>query len=184
MPNKNMHTLDLSLRAAEKDGHPYLGDTSAIHDLIGKLASEALVRLVQISLGTMTVEEAGEHDLRGAQALARIFLGQEPGFNLVPGWNQPGAIDAFVAQESEIAETEPVARLATLFLLMIQDMYGAARLTDEGYPDDDVQTAIDGSLETVTAVLIGVSFDDLEAHGLDGAQGYLGRTLISLEPGN
>lgn len=166
MPNKNLHTLDLSLQSAKKDDLPYLGDITVVHELVGVLASESLEHLAGLSNGELTSEQLSERNLAGALALARVFLGHEHSYNLVPNWNQPGKIDAFVAQESEISEEDPDKRLATLFLLMIQDMYAAAQMVDEGKTENDVRTAIDGSLETITAVLLGISFEQLEAEGL------------------
>lgn len=169
MPNKTDHTLDLSISAAEQGGLPYLGDMAVVRDLIGELGSSALVRLVEVSNGKLTPEEAGAADLAGSTALAKVFLGEEDGYNTVPEWNKAGKIDAFVSEQAEIAETEPVARLATLFLLMVQDMYAAARLMDEGESEDTAKAAIDGSLEGVAALLLGVSFQEYEAEGVDGA---------------
>ncbi|MDD2106809.1 hypothetical protein [Pseudomonas asiatica] len=175
MPNKNLHTFDLSMEAATKDGKPYLGDLYVVRELVGNLASDSLLRLVDISTGKLTAEQASEMDIKESRQLARVFLGQDPHYNGLQHWNEPGKIDDFVAAQANIIENDPEARIATLFILMIQDMYGAARLADEGYPEDDVQTAIDGSLESITAVLIGIPFDQLEELGLEEAQRLLPR---------
>lgn len=168
MPNKILHTLDLSMEAAIKDGKPYLGDMNVVRELVGNLASDALLRLVDISTGNLTAEQAGEMDLDESRKLARVFLGQDSDYNGLKHWNEPGKIDEFVAAQAGILEEDPEARLATLFILMIQDMYGAARLAVERHPEGDVQAAIDGSLESITSVLIGISFDELERLGLGG----------------
>ncbi len=160
MPNKNLHTLDLSLLAAEKDGKPYLGDLAVVYDLIGNLASSSLERVAMISQGVLTTEQAGEIDLEESRALAMVFLGKTPDYNGLKHWNEAGKIDVFVAEQADIAETDSVNRLATLFLLMIQDMYGAARMMDEGASEEDARTAIDGSLEGIAGLLMGIPFSD------------------------
>lgn len=169
--NKTDHTLDLSIAAAEKDGNPYLGDAEVVRDLVGNLGSDALLRLVDVSNGTITGDQAAEKDAEEARKLAQVFLGQDPDYNGLQGWNEPGKIDAFVASEANIAEEEPEARIATLLLLMIQDLYGAARMMDEGEPEADAKAAIDGSIEGTTALLMGIPFQEYEAPGLDTTDG-------------
>lgn len=169
--NKTDHTLDLSMAAAEKDGLPYLGDAEVVRDLVGNLGSDALLRLVEVSNGTMTGEQAAEKDAEEARALAQVFLGQDPDYNGLQHWNEPGKIDAFVAAEADIAEQEPEARIATLLLLMIQDMYAAAQMMDAGEAEADAKAAIDGSIEGTTALLMGIPFQEYEADGLDTTDG-------------
>lgn len=170
MPNKTDHTLDLSMQAAEQGGLPYLGDLAVVRDLLGGLASSALGRLVEISQGKLTAEQAGTLDLKESQALAQVFLGSDPEYNIVQKWNEAGKIDAFVAEEADIGETDPVSRLATLFLLMIQDVYGAARMMDEGESEESAKAAIDGSLGGVAGLLVGVPFREYEAEGIDATE--------------
>lgn len=156
MTEKNMHTLDLSMAAAEKDGKPFLGDMQVVRDLVGNLASDALQRLSKISDGTMTGDQAADEAIVDSKALAAVFLGQNDEYNLVSEWNKPGAIDAFVAQQAGIAEDDAEARLMTLFMLTVQDMYDAAKLMDEGESEATTKAAIDGSLEGVTNLLLGI----------------------------
>lgn len=167
MLNKTDHTLDLSIAAAEKDGKPYLGDQAVVRDLVGDLGSEALSRLVKFSSGEIDQEAVSAADVAEATALAKVFLGQNDEYNVVQGWNEPGKIDDFVAAQANIGETDPVQRLATLFILVIQDMYAAARLLDDGEGEDTARAAIDGSLDSAAALLMGIPYHEYEATGLD-----------------
>lgn len=167
-PNKNLHTIDLSLERAEAGGRPYLGDYQTLVDILGEYGSAVIQRLAQASALEIGFDEKQKADIAGARELADVLLGQKPDeYNPVPGWNEPGQIDRFVAAQVNIDEADPSDTLVVALLFMATDMHNAAHMADAGAPEDDWKSAIDGSIDEMARLMIGIPFYEQEAEGID-----------------
>lgn len=101
-------------------------------------------------------DEMGHEELRriddvGARRLARILLGLEEGFLGVPGWNQPGGIDAAVAERLHLSETDPEERLVSALRGLQLDAKLAAYMALKGAAESEwhglIQDTVKGLVE-------------------------------------
>lgn len=148
--DKNLSTLDISL-ALGGGNKPYLGDLQTVTDIVETAISAAYAAIVDNPLapGGKLKEIAESH--------ARIFLGENDEYQPMPGWNTPGAIDVFVAQESGINETTPIYRMATLFILAFSDVMGLIQLFDrDEISESDMREALAAGIESVATELMGI----------------------------
>lgn len=54
--------------------------------------------------------------------IAEIFLGLNKEYSVVPGWNTPGGIDAFLRSQLPIEETVPQDVVSHAFLILIDEL--------------------------------------------------------------
>lgn len=159
VPDKTDSNLGAAITAATRDGLPYLGDVNDVRALIGGPCSAYVTSYAAVAGGQMAGDALIQQVETAATELADIFLGRVEGYNLQPDWNTPGKVDAFVAKESRIAETDPDLRLRTLFLLMFTDMRRIIQGVDDGNLSlDDALAAVDGALGGVASILVGIPF--------------------------
>lgn len=148
-------TLDLSLEAALKDGKPYLGDLSVVQAILSNEASLTINAYCDKSSGKITPAEFRKLTNEACERIARIFLGKDDSYNIMPGWNEAGAIDEFLAEQLKLKDDDPFDRLCMTGLKYLDEVWCALRQADEGR-DDDYQSNLNGSIETFVNLMVGI----------------------------
>lgn len=136
----------------------HLGDFGAVQMLLHVFARKSMERLIQASKGDFTPSEAVHQDMEDARVLASVFLGKGgTKYSCVPGWNEPGAIDVYVAGATKgMVDTDPVDRLLSLFLYLIEAAHASAHLADSEPSNPDWAFEVNDAALAVTHLLVGV----------------------------
>jgi 5'-3' exonuclease len=141
-----------ALRNASKDN--YLGDI----DIVYKYLSHQIHKVMELFENTddpsdyiMTVERIGTQT-------ATTFLGMDAEYAEVPGWNEPGKIDEFLAAELGLAERSPKDRIKHAFSMLIDEMLNTAEYAGTpGILDEQWQFQVQGHLNEFARLFVGQS---------------------------
>src|SRR5688572_5044272 len=138
---------DLMLRAGDDN---YLGDPETVDMLLRVMASNVLAeRKLNRDVGTSLEENH-------AAAMTNIFLGKEPDFTPMHGWNAPGFIDEFVSSAANVQENTPEDRMRTFFLSYLIDTYSLVEYADApGVLDEQWQPQVGALVDYYRDILIG-----------------------------
>ncbi|MBV5324201.1 MAG: hypothetical protein J0626_02430, partial [Rhodospirillaceae bacterium] len=118
-------------------------------------------RLIQASKLEIDLDTAIAMDQQEAYRLADVFLGKHPEqANPMPGWNEPGAIDFFVANATGMDDTKPEDRLAHLFSHLVEKAHESAHAADADPQDEDWADAVNDAVTMVSHLLIGITLPD------------------------
>ncbi len=107
--------------------------------------------------GVMTDKvDYSEAAVRLAHPLAKIFLGQDPGY---PGleFNQPGCIDAYLAKEIGIGEPDPERRICVALFALLNELFAVQKLVaEQQLIKEQWQPEVDAILEQYTNLFLGL----------------------------
>ena len=104
----------------------YLGNPAVIDQVLKDLSMEVMARWHgTINLNSPAEVDAGvERDIAACRSAALIFLGANPDYTVMPGWNRPGIIDEFIAEALNLEVPDPISRVAAALLSYLQSMWG------------------------------------------------------------
>jgi hypothetical protein len=122
----------------------YLGNPTVIDSVLIELWKTVFNRS---SAGAMDADEAVKADSETCKNAARIFLGLDPNYTAMPAWNRPGVIDNHVAEVLNIAERDPVTRIAFLLMSYLSELWGVvAAMKKSGVGGDQFQQQEGGAV--------------------------------------
>ena len=147
------HNAALEAGIAQAAKPNYLGDIQVIEFLLRDFVQRALARRNPPEDPKPNTEKDSEDALK----LASIFLGQDPQYAPMPGWNEPGKIDVWIAQELNVQDDTPQLVVACAFVEFLTEMYELYNYACE--PDtkpEQWEPQIDAITEHWRNVLLGV----------------------------
>jgi hypothetical protein len=151
------------LQPSKESRVPWLGDSYVVEGLLRSFAKEAMDRRNACAMDELRPEEWKQLDRDACLQLADIFLGKNPFFNSVPGWNEPGKIDVFLVREFNLGDTDPILRVATVLAELLLEMVNVAKYaSQEGVVEEQWVWQVDAAIETYRNYMIGIviPFDD------------------------
>lgn len=148
--------LRLSRMPPEVAGHSsasYLGDISTVEDIVRLWLQYVLDKLPEM--------EAPDDQIyimqRAAKKSAAIFLGKTRSHIPIRNWNQPGAIDVFMAKWMGSSEKTPEARMEHAFVLFYKNIIDIAKYaSDESTLDEQWIPAMQDEIRRFIWLLVGV----------------------------
>ncbi len=136
------------------DIRPHLGDIGVLHDLVTAVADSAIGGMMALSRDEVSQDDLRRRDALGARRLARILLGREPGFAPVPGWNQPGGIDAAVAARLRLGDHDAEERLVTALRGLQLDAKLAAYMAIKGADEAEWRGLIQDTITSLVEIFL------------------------------
>lgn len=134
----------------------YLGDLEAIEAILRNHLSDMMQRWAAVDSEAKRAA-AIEADKAMCKHLAAVFLGQVKGYQVVGAWNTEGEIARYCAERIGMdPNADPMVVMVDVFALLVREMYTALTWAQEGRPEDDWQTKIDGAIEDWTYMLAGL----------------------------
>lgn len=164
-------TLGVSIaRIGDSEGGaPYLGDMDQIVAILQEYAKSVMDRHILVMDLELGADTAQEKNVERACELAGIFLGEAPkAFVPVEGWNEPGKIDDFAAAQLEIGDDKPADRMAHAILQIVWAVYAALREADAGKPEGEWNSDLDGAINDLARIFLGVPFRERETEEVLG----------------
>ncbi len=130
----------------------YLGDVSVVDAIVRMFIWSCLNRRKLVTVN----EDASAQDLQDCLRTASIFLGQDPNYTPMKGWNEPGHIDTFIAERLNVSGETPQEVVAGLFTKLLCDIYDLVNYSVQ--PDtlpEQWTFQVDGIVETYVWILMG-----------------------------
>lgn len=136
------------------DGSVYLGDMETVRQILNIYVRDILARIEKVKKGKMTAKEALEADRAQALNTANIFVGQTPGFQILPGWND-FALPRWIQNTKGIGkdETDPALIVAHAMARLAISVYQAMQA---GGKDAEVAARVRESVNSMTHWMLGV----------------------------
>lgn len=136
------------------DGATYLGDMETVRQILNLYARDILSRIEKVQSGKMTAKEAQEADRAQALNTANIFVGQTPGFQILPGWND-FALPRWIQRTKGIGkdETDPALIVAHAMARLAISIYQAL---SAGGKDAEVAARVRASVNSMAHWMLGV----------------------------
>ena len=102
----------------------YLGSVETVERLLRDFLNAALNRR-SVGHPDYVPEKSNANDMDVAETkrLAEIFLGGSPDYPAPQPWNYPGGVDAFIGEQLNIDESDPIIRLQTALLKLLTAFY-------------------------------------------------------------
>lgn len=122
----------------------------AVKDLLKTTAQEFLDGLQGDQLASAVADPL-------AKWLADVLLGKDPDYPGMPGWNEPGGIDRFVAGQVGAEETDPeivLEHMATSLFAEVAQV--AAYAGEDGVTDEQWQWQYEDALDRFTRLCLGI----------------------------
>jgi len=129
----------------------YLGDPDVVCFLLRNYAHSCLGRVSEM---TDQRTAAAQMDIDDGQKLADVFLGKNPHFASIPGYNIPGVIDRWLVDEFHIGGTTPEDRVRGVILSFLSAMYDVWKLT-ENQSDENIKLQVDAVVQEFSSLLLG-----------------------------
>jgi hypothetical protein len=108
-------------------------------------------------LGGLPWEEANARTIARVEALAAAFVGRDPAFTTLPGWNAPGGIDAHLRRHFDLKDGPPERAVADVLAKLVATGRGMMDKTEA----DQVAETLRGAVEMIARVLVGLPpFED------------------------
>ena len=117
----------------------YLGNPAVIDQILKDLSVATLDRWhAPVDLNSEAdVDAAVQADTEACERAALIFLGRDPAYTPMPGWNRPGMIDEHVAKTLNLADEEPVIRVAFVLRFYLTGMWDVVGPWKKGEVSDE-----------------------------------------------
>ena len=131
----------------------FLGSKESVESILREASIEYFEGIVDLDHG----ESAGNLAYRIGVRKMGVFIKLEgPGHTGLRGWNVPGGVDEFAAKWIGVEAERPLARMAGVFMRLIEELLEIQAVTD-------VQTAeqwtwqVDAVFEKYAMILLGIS---------------------------
>jgi hypothetical protein len=137
---------------------PHLGNLFAIRRLLLELLDDDEAAMQAHVSGGVPWEEAAGRTAGRIKALATAFLGGDPAFITLPGWNAPGGIDLHLRRHFDLKDGPPERAVADVLAKVV--VTGRHLM---GMPDADpeqVAATLQHSVELVARTLVGLPPED------------------------
>lgn len=159
-PRMNLAEGLAAIPQGEDGAASYLGDMAVVDAIIRNLAADISDRQQKVAAGEMQSDEAVRLDFLQAYGTAKIFLGRNSSYAPVPDWHidsmasgvAPFCVAFYNMVDVETAEDVLVAVMG----LFVRSVYEGIQLAADGAPQDRWQTVIDGSIETIVDLMVGL----------------------------
>ncbi|EJG5415743.1 hypothetical protein NAD41_002382 [Salmonella enterica] len=152
----NRHTDPTGIKMAldSADGAAFLGDLNVVRGLVRQFAQDVVARIAEVQADRLDERSAVEADRTQAVNMGRIFAGQTPGFNMLPGWNDFG-LPRWLQKKRRVGtkETAPEMIIAQAFGRMLLGIYDAF---EQGGGDEAIAARIRAAVEGTTYMMLGI----------------------------
>jgi hypothetical protein len=144
----------------------YLGDQSTITSLVRKAIDDLTEKFQHID------DKDNAEKIRVMKMLAQrngvVLLGKSPLFKPLPGWNEPGRIDVFLAHWMGSAETDSDKRMEHVFVILFNRILEIAAYAGvPGVLPEQWQFQVDAVIHEFVNLCLGI---DLPTQALMEAQ--------------
>lgn len=93
-----------------------------------------------------------------AQHIARVLLGKDPEWDVIPGWHTPGAIDLAVYRAMELNDNDPDEVMEHWGVAFLTDVYKIMEYASEpGVTDEQWQWQLEDIYERYARMALGMS---------------------------
>lgn len=136
---------------------PSLGDPNVVETILRVFVKDALDRRTEYANRDIVLVQLEQLDREACLETAGIFIGSNHFFNGLPGWNEQGGLDAFLVRELNIAETDPLLRVATTLAQLLLEMTELANYAgQEGVLEEQWDWQVDATIETFRNFMLGI----------------------------
>jgi hypothetical protein len=141
----------LAFALANSDDPTYLGSADVVRDLIRTYLSEW-------SNFTDTDPDSDQIEAYLAKEtppVVDVLLGKNPDYKSLPGWNEPGKIDVFIAKSALFSGDTPEDVLTAYLYGLVTSYQEIVNLENDGIPPTELKPHILEMLETAQNELLG-----------------------------
>lgn len=127
----NHHTDPTGLLASAREaaGPQYLGDLAFVERLVRQFVAGILERYDEVGHGVLTPSDAADGDVRACQQMAVVFVGLDPAYTPLSGWNGPALANHLRnTMAAELPESDSDTEIvAQAFAVLVHAVYDALR---------------------------------------------------------
>ncbi len=145
--------LQSGIEQAEKEN--YLGDPEVVETLLRQTLSLVCENFSEPEEKFLALVKSE------CERLAKIFLGEDPQYAPIDGWNKPGFIDKYLDQKNGHESESPEASLFGCFASFITSAIKIINYAGEpDVKDEHWNWQVDDLLNEYTHVLLGIPYHD------------------------